>query len=328
MKLGEKAVTDEQLNQIKEEAEQEKIEREKNPEKFYNDSKEFYYKELLKIKDYINTIDVAFDKNLITTNGTSAENIIIDGEGYYVISKQIAQKVSDYEYKVYQMYFLTENEIGDKTYFNITVKINSIGSIVDLSNWKPKTKDVILVHGPDGAREIEFNGEFTVNVSKNKALENTKKIIPDCDVATYKDMTKKVEEVKVTPLQIIAKVSTRIDNLSLQKLSSTMNKDYIGITNFDVYDNTGEKLISSNYEVRRTVTYSNGKVEEWSPGDIGTYKSFYNATMELTEYIIIEKKENVDSIKIVSTVEEPTRDDDGNYTEREVEFGQFDIDLR
>ena len=50
---------------------------------------------------------------------------------------------------------------------------------------------------------------------------------------------------------------------------------------------------------KRTITYENGIKEEWAPGDIGTYKDFKNATMDITEYIIIEKKDNINGIKIV-----------------------------
>ena len=91
-------------------------------------------------------------------------------------------------------------------------------------------------------------------------------------------------------LQIIIKLKTQIDNVSLQSLSSTRNKDYIGIIDYNVYDTNGNKLNSFNIEKQRTITYSNGTTEEWAPGDIGTYKDFYGATMNLTEYIIIEKK--------------------------------------
>lgn len=60
----------------------------------------------------------------------------------------------------------------------------------------------------------------------------------------------------------------------------------------------GNELSSCQYEVKRSITYQNGKTEEWATGDIGTYIDFYHATMNLTEYIIIEKKDNVESIRI------------------------------
>ena len=51
------------------------------------------------------------------------KNVIIDGEYIYVqLSPQSVKKISEYEYKLYQMYFLTDKELGDKTEFTITMK--------------------------------------------------------------------------------------------------------------------------------------------------------------------------------------------------------------
>ena len=173
----------------------------------------------------------------------------------------------------------------------------------------------------------ELNGEFNIEVSKNKAVENTKVIKPESDQATYKHMTKKVEEIRITPLQIIAKVTTHIDNVSSNSLSSNRNKDYIGITDFRVYDNLGDELMSHNFEVKRTITYANGEVEEWSPGDIETYKSFYNAKMDLVEYLIIEKKEDMSSINIVTTVEERNFFE-GNYKVNKKELNPIIVEVK
>ena len=87
--------------------------------------------------------------------------------------------------------------------------------------------------------------------------------------------------------------------MSQQSLSNTRNEEHIGLIDFNVYDGNDEPLSSSQYEVKRSITYQDGKTEEWATGDIGTAKNFKGATMYLTEYVIIEKKENLDSIKIV-----------------------------
>ena len=105
-----------------------------------------------------------------------------------------------------------------------------------------------------------------------------------------------------------------------------MNKDYIGIIDYNVYDTNGNKLNSFNIEKQRTITYSNGTTEEWAPGDIGAYKDFYGATMNLTEYIIIEKKDNIQGIKIVPTVREPDFSSE-RYEEKNVDLTSFDINL-
>ena len=105
-----------------------------------------------------------------------------------------------------------------------------------------------------------------------------------------------------------------------------MNKDYIGIIDYNVYDTNGNKLNSFDIEKQRTITYSNGITEEWAPGDIGAYKDFYGATMNLTEYIIIEKKDNIQGIKIVPTVREPDFSNE-RYEEKNVDLTSFDINL-
>src|SRR5699024_6980099 len=125
---------------------------------------------------------------------------------------------------------------------------------------------------------------FEVEVSKEKAIQNTKVITPENTSVSYKKMTQKVEEVKITPLQIIAKITTKIDDISQQSLSNTRNEEYIGLVDFNVYDNDNNELSSCQYEIKRTITYEDGKTEEWATGDIGTAKDFKGATMYLTEY--------------------------------------------
>jgi len=205
---------------------------------------------------------------------------------------------------------------------------NSLGNVADIDSYMKQHPDacVVLANRPNNGRKIELNGEFNVEVSKNKAVENTKVINPNSGKSTYKHMTKEIEEIRITPLQIIAKITTHIDNVSLQSLSSIMNKNHIGTTDFNVYDNLGNKLGAHHFEVKRTITYANGKVEEWSPGDIGTFKSFYNAQMDLVEYLIIEKKDNVNNIKIVPTVQEKNYVE-GNYSNSVKELDVLEVEI-
>lgn len=70
--------------------------------------------------------------------GTSAHNnyIQIDGKLYAINSSRSHQqviKMSDYEYKIYQMYFLTDDELDGKTDF--TIKLDNI-SIVNMNENK------------------------------------------------------------------------------------------------------------------------------------------------------------------------------------------------
>ena len=315
LRLGETLVSEEELKEAEQEALKE--EQEEMGGYYQNYDARGTYKNYLQGRQLINTIRMVVN------------DICIDGESYYTKSTQTTTKISDYEYKVYQLYFLTDEIIKDKTDFSVTLTLNALENTADKSGYKKleDTKGFYIINTPNNQRTIDMTGEFVVEVSKDKALENTEIIIPDCEKVKYRNMTKTIEEVRITPLQIIAKVKTVRENLSLQALSSTMNKDYVGITDFNVYDNLGSKLESLRYETKRTITYANGKVEEWAPGDIGTFKSFYNAKMELIEYIIIEKPENIDNIKIVPTVRELNFKDEGPR-EKTVELNPLEINLK
>ena len=63
------------------------------------------------------------------------------------------------------------------------------------------------------------------------------------------------------------------------------------------------------------ITYANGTSEEWEIGDIGTYMNFENAKMELTEYMIVEKKQGINSITIVPSVSQPNINGEEEYEE-------------
>ena len=170
--------------------------------------------------------------------------------------------------------------------------------------------------------------EINVEISKEKANQNTEIIIPEVLDAKYKNMTKTVKQIEITPMQIVVKVSTKINNVSLDSLECTWHDDYIGITDFDVYADNGEKLTSNGLEIRRTITYEDGRIEEWGRGDIGTCDSFYNATMELEEIIIIEKKSGINKLKIVPTVQEIIWKDGRNERiEQEVQLSEFNLVL-
>ena len=313
LRLGESIITEEDIEQEKKKYKEE-----------YNIEFDENHSGLMEFKGVTNTVELEFSSNFEAPEN-QAYNILIDNQGYYIKGQQTTSKISEYEYKVYQMYFLTDKELNGKTNFKLTLKLDGINNIGNKDDYIGE-KDFIILNTENNSRKIDISGEFNVEVSKDKALENTKIVDANCESAKYKELTQSVDEVKVTPLQIIIKLKTQIDNVSLQSLSSTRNKDYIGIIDYNVYDTNGNKLNSFNIEKQRTITYSNGTTEEWAPGDIGTYKDFYGATMNLTEYIIIEKKDNIQGIKIVPTVREPDFSNE-RYEEKNVDLTNFDINL-
>ncbi len=315
LRLGESIITEEDIQQAKEIDE----------EQFNETGKTPAYNHLMEAKDTMNTVALIFfgqeqeEYGKTVYNPEPTYNVIIDGEEMWTKTTQTVTKISDYEYKVYQLFLLTDDELKGKENFKISLNRVVLGN----TGEKKKTESGMqTINTANNARYINIGGEFEVEVSKEKALQNTNVIYPENAEVTYKKMTQKIEEVKVTPLQIIAKVSTTINDVSLQSLSSSWNEDHIGLIDFKVYDNNNQELSSCQYETKRVITYENGKTEEWATGDIGTFKDFENATMYLTEYIIIEKKEDVDSIKIVPVEKNIT--DNG---EEENTLGEMQVDI-
>ena len=316
LRLGESIITEEDIQQAKEIDE----------EQFNETGKTPAYNHLMEAKDTMNTVALIFfgqeqeEYGKTVYNPERTYNVIIDGEKMWTKTTQTVTKISDYEYKVYQLFLLTDDELEGKENFRISLNRVVLGN----TGEKKKTESGMqTINTANNARYINIGGEFEVEVSKEKALQNTNVIYPENAEVTYKKMTQKIEEVKVTPLQIIAKVSITINDVSLQCLSSSWNEDHIGLIDFKVYDKNNQELSSCQYETKRVITYENGKTEEWATGDIGTFKDFENATMYLTEYVIIEKKENMDSIKVVPVERKITID----HGEEKNTLGEMQVDI-
>ena len=230
-------------------------------------------------------------------------NIIIDGEEYWLRPRtaQTVTQISESEFKVYQMYFLTDKELNGKEEFTITLENVCVRSGKAITN--------------EGWEFVQAKGQFDIKVSKENAVKNTKVIIPKYEDIREKDMTKNIDKIWVTPLQTIVRVRTTYEDVSLNRLENTKNIDYIDTNVYDVYNEKEEKLSSHAYETKRIVTYSDGKTEEWEQGDIGTSNNFTNAKIELTEYIIIEKDETKEINITVKNLKENI-------------LGNFKIDLK
>lgn len=240
----------------------------------------------------IDSIYISFNNELITDeSGTYLDShnnytIIIDGKEYWIRprSAQTATKISDNEYKVYQLYFLTDEELENKKEFNIT-----LNNPVITANYTQFNSSEIY---------IPVNGQFDVSVSKEKAIQNTDIFIPNCEEINYKNMTLKIDKVINTPLQTIVKVSYTYNNINLKSLTDEKSDNYIDVLEYNAYDENDNELGTFAYETKRKIIYENGKSEEWEPGDIATSTNFNNAKMEITEYIIIEKKENNSKVRV------------------------------
>lgn len=259
----------------------------------------------------------------MTFNGASNNwGVTIDNKEYGIKTRsaQSYKKIADNEYIVYHMYFLTDKELKDKTDFKINILYAYINPILrnDGESEDFETFDIVY-----------FNccGQMDIPFSKNELAENTYTYVPQCESMKYKQMTKTIETVTITPMQIILKVSSKIENVNNASLGSTTHEDYIGLMRFDAYNQNGNKIGMKNYQTLNKITYVNGKSEEWDIGDIGTYKSFKNATIELMEYFIIEKKDDCSAIKIVAQeeiIENPTGE---NWKQRFKDIGNLYVEL-
>lgn len=292
LRLGESIITEEDIQQAKEIDE----------EQFNETGKTPAYNHLMEAKDTMNTVALIFfgqeqeEYGKTVYNPERTYNVIIDGEKMWTKTTQTVTKISDYEYKVYQLFLLTDDELEGKENFRISLNRVVLGN----TGEKKKTESGMqTINTANNARYINIGGEFEVEVSKEKALQNTNVIYPENAEVTYKKMTQKIS------------------------LSSSWNEDHIGLIDFKVYDNNNQELSSCQYETKRVITYENGKTEEWATGDIGTFKDFENATMYLTEYVIIEKKENMDSIKVVPVERKITID----HGEEKNTLGEMQVDI-
>ena len=286
-----------------------------------------YYEELMLNKKTLNTIRLTFfnikendtEKESYTEDGSC--DLLVDNKKIYTTTNQTVTKISDYEYKVYQMYFLPDEKIKDKKSFKIKLENIMLENYGDLKNSNEIGTEYYFNNDTYNERKIKIDGSFEINVSKEKASNNTIILTPNVKEIKYKNMIKKVEEVKITPMQIIVKVSSKIDKVSLNTLEDAQAKDHISFIDVTSYDEKNNVLSTFAEEIKRTITYSNGKTEEWARGDIGTFKNFSNATMNLTEYYIIEKKDNIESLKIDLN---EWQDDFGKELKN---IGNFDIKL-
>lgn len=268
LNLGEKMLTEEYMNTPPEEL------------SLTQEEKEEFIKEFG--EQLIDEIYLSFNTKFITDDtGTHLDNIsnyniTIDGEEFWLRPRaaQSIRKISDNEYIVYQLYFLTDKELGDKKEFTI-----SFNNVVILANYTQFGSEETY---------IPLDGEFKVSVSKEKALENTR-IIENDEEIKYGDMTKKLEKIIDTPLQTIVKINTIYENVSLTRLSNEKENDFIDTVIYSASDENGVSLGTYSYETKRLITYSDGREEEWNPGEIEASGDFENAKMELIEYIIIEK---------------------------------------
>lgn len=97
-------------------------------------------KQLGNIADVENLVVSFNDRTGISNNN----NIQIDGKLYDISSSkrhQQVMKISDYEYKIYQMYFLTDDELQGKNNFTVTLDNISIVNMNEKKDFKSRIRN-------------------------------------------------------------------------------------------------------------------------------------------------------------------------------------------
>ena len=315
LRIGEKVVTEADIEKALE------FDREFNNSK---DGEGPNYKSIIKCSDLENTIGLKLnskDDRIIN----DCRNIILDDEDMWLRqSIQKVTKISDYEYKVYQLYFLTEKELADKTDFKLTFKDILIVNQAEIHDY---TANMYLANTPNNERALPVDGIIEANLSK-KNVKNNIKLYYNNQEATYKTMTQKIDEIKVTPLQVIIKLSLTTTNVSSISLGRVHDPNHIGHEDYKVYDEDGNKLNSHSFRKSQIITYEDGTQEEWGAYDNGATYDFENATIEITEYIVIEKADALKVLKIIPTISHDEYDENEQKIKKVIdELDVFNIEL-
>lgn len=238
-------------------------------------------------------------------NMTWYASIYIDDTPYVVNNWQKIEKISDYEYKVYEMYVIDDEILKGKETFKINLKNNKLVNVINWESYKNTWRNSCQwfasdTHNPD-VNIIDLPGEFEVTVSKEDIL-NDSIVINDTNIKSeFRNITHTVEKVVVSPIQTIVKI-----NHSATKQSSNAhanrykdpNIEHLPITReYKVYDDKGEELSCFSTCNKRTLIYANGVREDYDTHDLPN-KKYSNATWETIQYLLIEKTDTA-YLKIV-----------------------------
>ena len=247
-------------------------------------------------------------------NGNMENSIIVDGNSYCAGKLQTLTKISDYEYKLYQMYFLTQNMTKGNDEITLTFRNNV------MRNQGDTGKNCGIANVPGNYRIFELDGKINVKASKKRISENTEIIIPEFNESRYKDMTQKVEKIRITPLHIIVTVSIQIDNIDSKNVNNMLNREA------KVFDENGIELTSYTSELNENFVYKGKEIDEDDVYDIKS-NATEKATMNISEIIIIERTENMNGLKIIPTISEQIWTKDSGNGTRQVELEALNIDL-
>lgn len=268
-------------------------------------------------------------------------SIYIDDKPYYVRNWQKTEKVADNEYKIYTMYFLTDDELKNKDSFKITLKNNKLVNLVqwqylsldnndnhdkNIEGWNSECQWFGTQIRNEELKEkgvnIDLDGEYEVNVSKSELIKDSKVIENPNIKSEFRNITHSVEKVVVSPIQTVIKVKKTATQQSSNAYAGRYTDhsiEHLPLTRkYLIYDDKGNQISSFPVSNKNTLIYSNGTREDYDPHDIPN-KTYNNATWEKVQYILIE---NTDTsyIKIVpvEVVRNPINGEE--YTGKEIDY--------
>lgn len=280
-----------------------------NYKRQYETEKKFAKENVEEFKKYINTLQLGFNKkprgeriDFLMDLPNTKDSIILDEEEVWCRNFENVVKIADNEYKVYHVILLTDDDLKGKTNYNITLKNNIIANTAQLKNGEnEKSEGFSLANTQNNARIIDIEGEFSVDVSKEKILADTNIIKLTDKKASYKNVTQEIEEISINPIQTIIRAKTTITGVASNKryYYDDEVQDPLWVE-FNITDENGKELKSESFETKKILTKEDGTVEEWYPGDIDGMSRYSNGTFELTEYIIVENN-NTNKMKITTS---------------------------
>lgn len=232
-------------------------------------------------------------------------SLYIDDEPYGVRNYQKIEKVSQYEYKIYIMYFISDKELNGKTDFKITLKNNKIVNYENgpfLKQYGVISRCEFLASDREnkGNIKIDLPEEFEVNVSKNDIL-NDSLILENLNLKSeFRNITQSVEKVVVTPFQTIVRIKHSASNQSsnaFQNRYEDPNIEYLPYTRiYKAYDANGKELSCFGVLERNTLIYSDGTEKDVIEGPF--QEDYNNCVYETIKNLMIENTDS-DYIKIV-----------------------------
>lgn len=234
-------------------------------------------------------------------------SIYIDNTPYYISNWQKTDQISDYEYKIYTLYLITDDELQGKDNFQITLKNNKLVNKIIWpnieQNWTGECQWLASqsLHNFNGQEIIDLDGEYEVTVSKKDILKDSQIIENPGITSNFRNITQTVEKVVNSPIQIIVEVSHQASNQSSNAYAnrySNQQIEHLPITGiYKVYDADGNELSCFTARNKNTLIYSDGTKEDYDRHDIPN-KTYTNAIWENKSYLLIENTD-ADYIKIV-----------------------------